>query len=1166
VKTALTVCVNPRGGKLKSLVNGTHIALSTSNMTLPRCWCQRKTNEANNTTRYSKLEARAEGSRMKVAFLLALAALLTGGLFLRLLAERGQGYRWLFHSTVSLPFWTPPLAAGTAEDSLILRKFAATTAPRVLNVHVIPHTHDDVGWRKTVEQYYYGWNETIDNRGRVGDILTTTIAALLAQPARTFTWTESKFLHMWWVEQMRHNRTALHDSLRFLIANEQWSFVNGGWCMHDEACAHYIGMMDQTTLGHAFLKETLGVVPTVGWQLDPFGHSATQASLLTAVTGFDALYFGRIDYQDLELRRQQRECEGLWQPSPPDVPPIFWGLTGEYGGNYGPPAGYCFDVLCDDESLLAANQTRLHQRTMTFLNDLVTQANQTKGTHIMVTMGSDFHFQNAAVNFANIDLLMTTIMEYQEWGIFDAADYFGPRFDRVNVFYSTPNYYTVQKNNETLRYYAAPNHTESDSQLWSIKKDDFFPYADCPHCYWTGYFTSRTAFKRLERVASAFLQGARQLDSLPRGNSTSALLKGEHALCDCRGFVSCECTPHLFELEDALGVAQHHDAVSGTAKQHVADDYSRRVQAGLNRASRYTAHLLKHLMLNDTESLPNLAFCQLLNETKCEVSEEATKKESEDLYVIVYNPLASERSAIVRLPVAADNTYTITSLSDQRLRKYVVKSVLAFPLQGTESTEEQSYVLNWNTGKLPPVGAAAFLISAANSTKVSSHPFSFKEATESTLSATAGSLKVLFDLSTGAITKISTSDVELPIEQQWGYYEPFDSSFDTEADPRENSGAYLFRPSTPEQELRIIRPKPGGATFVETSVGLEVHVTYEQPWIRQVTRVTNQPWVEVEYTVGPLPIEDGRGKEVVSRFLTSIRNNGTFYTDSNGREFLRRQRDYRPTWTLEVNEPIAGNYYPVNAAIYLEDQDASFSILTDRTRGGASIFDGSLEVMVQRRTVADDHRGVDEPMNETVGGMTPYPPYGGAERIGHGVIVKGIHRLVVGSSGAATSRSTMDSVFAEPLVYVGSAPASEPVAFQQPSFSVLGRSLPLPPNVMLTTLTRVRGKEKSTLLLRLGHQYAVGESVVLSRPVKVNLSLLLAGHYNVLNVSEMTLSGNQDKASHLSRRFNWTEPLSHINERASALTTTITLKPMEIRTFEVVVEEKTPLFRSDTKA
>lgn len=30
------------------------------------------------------------------------------------------------------------------------------TDPNMLNVHLVAHTHDDVGWLKTVDQYYYG--------------------------------------------------------------------------------------------------------------------------------------------------------------------------------------------------------------------------------------------------------------------------------------------------------------------------------------------------------------------------------------------------------------------------------------------------------------------------------------------------------------------------------------------------------------------------------------------------------------------------------------------------------------------------------------------------------------------------------------------------------------------------------------------------------------------------------------------------------------------------------------------------------------------------------------------------------------------------------------------------------------------------------------------------
>jgi hypothetical protein len=96
------------------------------------------------------------------------------------------------------------------------------------------------------------------------------------------------------------------------------------------------------------------------------------------------------------------------------------------------------------------------------------------------------------------------------------------------------------------------------------------------------------------------------------------------------------------------------------------------------------------------------------------------------------------------------------------------------------------------------------------------------------------------------------------------------------------------------------------------------------------------------------------------KLSTDIKNSGTFYTDSNGREFLERKLDYRPTWDMEVFQPIAGNYYPVNAAIYIEDEASSLSVLNDRTQGGASLADGEIEIMVQRRLVADDSRGVGE--------------------------------------------------------------------------------------------------------------------------------------------------------------------------------------------------------------
>jgi hypothetical protein len=408
---------------------------------------------------------------------------------------------------------------------------------------------------------------------------------------------------------------------------------------------------------------------------------------------------------------------------------------------------------------------------------------------------------------------------------------------------------------------------------------------------------------------------------------------------------------------------------------------------------------------------------------------------------------------------------------------------------------------------------------------------------------------------------VETSEVTLNLSQEFGFYTSFDSKLDKHSsNDDQNSGAYIFRPSTPNQQLKTF--KPSKVHFHNTSECMEVRIEYEEGWIHTIFRVLPDiSHLEMEYTVGPIPIDDGRGKEVVTRFSSPmIQSQGVFFTDSNGREFLKRKRNFRPSWILNVTEPVAGNYFPVNAAIYVQDDSAALAVVTDRSQGGSSLQDGSIELMVHRRTLVDDHRGVNEALNETDGDMTPCPPYGNGTRYGEGLVVRGKHRILVGKrTGATLSRSVMDSAFADPLVLVGSDSGSGVLPFQVFNFSGIASSLP--PNVMLLTRMPLYDEAEGTaFLIRLGHQYGIGEDGVLSQTVKVDLALCVPG-FQITGIVERTLSGNQAFSSWKKSRLDWNFGLlklkkgEHFGFVSSDSGTIVELMPMDIRTFKVNVKE-----------
>jgi alpha-mannosidase len=135
-------------------------------------------------------------------------------------------------------------------------------------------------------------------------------------------------------------------------------------------------------------------------------------------------------------------------------------------------------------------------------------------------------------------------------------------------------------------------------------------------------------------VLSGYLQAARQLEVI------TGLYSGDGSFSSDK----------LFTLEEASGVAQHHDAVSGTSKQHVAYDYAFRLAKGFSDAEEVVSQGLGLLAFgrNDCE----LAQCTQLNVSICEGTTSKSVDQNGGFVVVVYNPLAKIRTEILRIPIS----------------------------------------------------------------------------------------------------------------------------------------------------------------------------------------------------------------------------------------------------------------------------------------------------------------------------------------------------------------------------------------------------------------------------------------------------------------------------------------------------------------------------------
>lgn len=114
------------------------------------------------------------------------------------------------------------------------------------------------------------------------------------------------------------------------------------------------------------------------------------------------------------------------------------------------------------------------QKVLQYTSWLQNQTNFYPSNNILHQIGGDFEWSYDAPRlYKGIDFNMRFLNAHPEGGF--------------QMHYSTPRNYTKSVYKAFL---------ENKTRDIVVKHDDFLPYADVPHAFWTGYYTSRASFKR----------------------------------------------------------------------------------------------------------------------------------------------------------------------------------------------------------------------------------------------------------------------------------------------------------------------------------------------------------------------------------------------------------------------------------------------------------------------------------------------------------------------------------------------------------------------------------------------------------------------------------------------------------------------------------------------
>ncbi|XP_059483421.1 alpha-mannosidase 2 [Neocloeon triangulifer] len=811
---------------------------------------------------------------------------------------------------------------------------------RKLKVFLIPHSHNDPGWLKTFEDYYHSQTKAI---------LTNLIAKLSEDSRRKFIWAEVSYLMLWWSEQNDQNK----EKLRQLVQSGQLEIVTGGWVMNDEANAHFWAVVQQLTEGHEWLMQHLGVRPKHAWAIDPFGHSATEAYILKK-SRMEFSLIQRVHYSVKKRLAQDKGLEFRWRqgwsgPSTDMLTHMMPFYSYDVPHTCGPDPKVCcqfdfkrlpgYGVTCPWRiSPQQITDDNVRQRAELLLDQYRKKAQLYRTNALLVPLGDDFRYDHSA-----------------EW---DAQfNNYQALFDHMN---SRHDLYVEAKFATLADYFnALKAETGGEKNLPSLT-GDFFTYADRDDHYWSGYFTSRPYYKRLDRVLIGYLRAAEVLFSLAWGHGKSE---------DNKGVTQWLTSPHaglrtkLDMARQANALFQHHDGVTGTAKDHVMRDYGNKMIKAIDAAQHViqmsTQYLLYHQLNPQLD--PNDIYFHL-DDTRPRTG--ALSKRNKITFgeglatrkIVLFNSLNRARTEFVKLRVAQYNVKVsdydgqsvpsqvqplfdeMASMVDGEYELIFIVTVPPFSLS--------TYLISWTSSVEEQVPLAS--VSLAN--HQGQHRLHSAEGFEQIgslpegqdIKVTSQQLSAVFS-NHGLLRSVTVQGLTIPVKLEFVQYGARKGG--------ERSGAYLFLPDGPAKivttrQAPLVRVISGPvATQIEVQLPFVLHTA-------TIYNCSGEVGGSIEI-VNLVELVDGNNIEIAMRFSSDIESGDTYFTDLNAFQMIERRRQLSKL-------PLQAHYFPMSSMGFIEDSGVRLSLVSGQPLGAASLQTGQFEVMQDRRLGQDDNRGLNQ--------------------------------------------------------------------------------------------------------------------------------------------------------------------------------------------------------------